>query len=309
MEYGQPIRVVAKRTGMSPHLIRMWEKRYNAVTPKRSSTGRRYYSEKEIKRLILLRRATKQGQAISQIANLPLEQLQKLFPENESHIETTIINKGNINIEQYLNLGLQAIKNLDAVGLETHLLRASVNLGPSVFIEKLLYPLLRQTGDMWADGRFKVAHEHLAPAVIRSLLGSMHTSDGPNSKSPLLISTTPRGQLHEFGALMALVTAASLGWNTLYLGPNLPAEDIVKAALDRGAQAIALSIVYPDNDPYLAAELHKIHDLTNGHIPMLIGGRSAKAYADIIKQVKAIFITDLEDLKNKLGLLRKTLKN
>jgi DNA-binding transcriptional MerR regulator/methylmalonyl-CoA mutase cobalamin-binding subunit len=305
MDYGQPIRVVAKRTGMSPHLIRMWEKRYNAVTPKRSSTGRRYYSEKEIKRLILLRRATNAGQAISQIANLPSEQLQKLFPENELQTETAIINNTNINIEQYLDLGLQAIKNLDAVGLETQLLRASVNLGPSVFIEKLLSPLLRQTGDMWADRRFKVAHEHLASAVIRSLLGSMHTSDSPNSKSPLLIGTTPHGQLHEFGALMALVTAASLGWNTLYLGPNLPAEDIVKAAIDRNARAIALSIVYPDNDPYMAAEIRKIRDLTNGHLPMLIGGRSAKAYADVIKQVKAIFVTDLEDFKSKLGLLRK----
>jgi MerR family transcriptional regulator, light-induced transcriptional regulator len=305
VEYGQPIRVVAKRTGMSPHLIRMWEKRYKAVSPRRTKTGRRLYTDDEIDRLILLRRATQEGQAISQIANLSLEQLQRLFPIDNLRPEAAKTDNTNVTIEQYLNLILQAMKNLDAVGLETQLLRASVNFGPSVFIEKLLYPLLGLTGEMWADGRFKVAHEHLASAVIRSLLGSMYRSDGFKSKSPLLISTTPQGQLHEFGALMALVSAATIGWNTLYLGPNLPAEDIAKAAVERDAQAIALSIVYPDNDLYLPAELQKIFDLTNGATSILIGGRSAKSYGNIIKRINAILVDDLEDLKRKLALIRK----
>jgi len=307
MEHGQPIRVVAKRTGMSPHLIRMWERRYEAVRPRRTNTGRRLYTEDEISRLILMRRATKEGQAISQIAKLSLDQLRELIPGREKETETAMTNNMNISIEQHLNLGLQAIRNLDAVGLETQLLRASVNLGPSVFIEKLLQPLLEQTGEMWADGRIKVAHEHLASAVIRSLLGSIHTSDGPDSKSPLLISTTPQGQLHEFGALMALVSAAMIGWNTLYLGPNLPAEDIAKAAIDRNAQAIALSIVYPANDPYLTAELQNIYSLTNGNIPILIGGRSAKSYGKIVSQIKAIVVTDFEDMKSKLEIMRTTM--
>jgi DNA-binding transcriptional MerR regulator/methylmalonyl-CoA mutase cobalamin-binding subunit len=308
MEYGQPIRIVAKRTGMSPHLIRMWEKRYNAVIPKRTNTGRRFYSNEDIERLILLRRATKGGQAISQIAKLTLEQLKELFPENDITADMAIVNKANVSVEHYLNLSLQAMKNMDAVGLETQLLRASANLGPSILIEKLLNPLLELTGEMWADGRFNVAHEHLASAVIRSLLGSMHTPDSPYSKSPLLIGTTPQGQLHEFGALMALVSAATIGWNTLYLGPNLPAEDIAEAAVDRNAQAIALSIVYPADDPYLTAELQKIIDLTNGRTPILIGGRSAKSCGKILNNIKAIIITDLEDLKNKLESIRKTLE-
>ncbi|MFH2035244.1 MAG: MerR family transcriptional regulator [Candidatus Zixiibacteriota bacterium] len=308
MEYGQPIRVVAKRTGMSPHLIRMWEKRYNAVSPKKTKSGQRLYTDEEIKRLVLLSKATKEGQSISQIANLSLDQLMELIPEKEMTPDIAIINT-NINIEQYLNLSLQAMKNLDAVGLETRLLRATVNLGPVVFMKKLLYPLLEQTGEMWADGRLKVAHEHLASAVIRSLLGSMYTSGVPNAKAPLLISTTPQGQLHEFGALMALVSAAILGWNTIYLGPNLPAEDIVKAANDRNAKAIALSIVYPAYDPYLALELQKIYDLTNGNTPLIIGGRSAKSYGKIMSQIKAIVVSDLEDLKNKLKSIHKTIEH
>ena len=153
---------------------------------------------------------------------------------------------------------------------------------------------------MWEDGRFKVAHEHLASAVIRSLLGSMFLAGSPDSSAPLLLSTTPQGQLHEFGAFMALVTAASIGWKTLYLGPNLPAEDIVAAAKERGANGIALSIVYPADDPYLSTELRKIQNLTKGKIPLIIGGRSAASYGKIIKEINAILISDLTDLKNRL---------
>jgi len=285
---------------MSPHLIRIWERRYSAVSPIRTDTGRRLYTEADIERLILLRRATIEGETISQIAKLDERQLRELIPQKNENIASAIEGDKTIGLEQYLAQSLQLMKNFDAGGLETHLLRASIKMGQSEFIEKLLSPLLEMTGEMWEDGRFKVAHEHLASAVIRSLLGSMYLSGSPDNSAPLLLSTTPQGQLHEFGALMALVSAASIGWKTLYLGPNLPAEDIVAAAKERGANGIALSIVYPVNDPYLSTELRKMYNLTNGKIPLIIGGRSAASYGKIIKEIDAILISDLTDLKNKL---------
>jgi len=131
----------------------------------------------------------------------------------------------------------------------------------------------------------------------------MYLSGSPDSSAPLLLSTTPQGQLHEFGALMALVSAASIGWKTLHLGPNLPAADIAAAAKDSGADAIALSIVYPADDPYLATELRKIYDLTGAKMPIIIGGRSAASYGKIIKEIDAILISNLTDLKNKLKII------
>ena len=64
------IKVVARRTGLSPHVIRAWERRYGAVEPERSATGRRLYSDTEIERLQALERATRAGHSIGQIAQL-----------------------------------------------------------------------------------------------------------------------------------------------------------------------------------------------------------------------------------------------
>ncbi|HPC11710.1 MAG TPA: MerR family transcriptional regulator, partial [candidate division Zixibacteria bacterium] len=78
-----PIRVVAAKTGLSAHLIRMWERRYGAVEPSRTNTRRRLYSESDVRRLTLLRRATQAGAAIGQIATLPEDDLESLVASYE----------------------------------------------------------------------------------------------------------------------------------------------------------------------------------------------------------------------------------
>ena len=308
MQHGHPIRVVARRTGMSPHLIRMWERRYAAVEPQRTDTGRRLYTDEDIERLILLRRVTQAGESIGQIAQLSREELLAMLPDQEtSSTDDTSGYRNAASIDQHLDLCLQSMKNLDAVELETRLLRASVNLGQRAFLEKLLHPLLEKTGDMWSDGRLHVAHEHLASTVVRSLLGSMYLSKSADATDPLIISTTPHGQRHEFGALMASVTAGGAGWRTIYLGANLPAEDIIESAQGRQADAIALSIVYPTDDPGMAEELHKLRQLDDDSIHIIVGGRGAYAYERVLKEIGAVRVTGLSDLRRELNRIKKTL--
>ena len=79
MEALHPIRIVARRTGLSLHLIRMWERRYQAVTPERTDSGRRNYSEGDIERLRLLKLAVEQGEAIGQVTRLSNDDLMSLL--------------------------------------------------------------------------------------------------------------------------------------------------------------------------------------------------------------------------------------
>jgi MerR family transcriptional regulator, light-induced transcriptional regulator len=304
MNHGHPIRIAAKRTGMSPHLIRMWERRYAAVEPRRTETGRRLYSDDDIQRLILLRQATMEGESIGQIAGLTEDQLRELILDKTTESTDDEPHAITGSVENFLNRCLQSIKNLDAVQLEMGLLRASVNLGQNVFLEKLLHPLLEITGDMWSEGHLNVSHEHFASAVVRSLLGSMHLSSTTDGHDPLIIGTTPSGQLHEFGSLIALVTASSGGWRTLYLGPNMPAEDIAHAIADRNASALALSIVYQADDSQLADQLRRIRQMAPNRIPILVGGRSAIAYEKVLDEIGAIRIGGLTHLRRELDRLR-----
>jgi len=77
-----PINVAARRAGLTAHVIRAWERRYEAIVPERTSKGRRLYSEWEIQRLVLLRQAVDLGHRISEIADLPIEDLRVLVGQD-----------------------------------------------------------------------------------------------------------------------------------------------------------------------------------------------------------------------------------
>ena len=78
----QAIKVVAQRTGLSAHVIRIWEKRYGAVEPERTGTNRRLYSDEQVERLSLLREITQHGHSIGHVAKLPTEKLRELATQS-----------------------------------------------------------------------------------------------------------------------------------------------------------------------------------------------------------------------------------
>src|SRR5437763_2813551 len=78
-----PIQVVTRRTGVSADVLRVWEKRYAVVTPVRSPSGRRLYSDADIERLRLMVQATRTGRTIGQVAALPTAAVMDLLDETE----------------------------------------------------------------------------------------------------------------------------------------------------------------------------------------------------------------------------------
>ncbi len=301
------MKVVARRTGLSPHLIRMWERRYGAVKPERSETKRRLYSEAEIARLQLLHEATQAGHHIGQIARLSHSELSELLKaERQVNRQPSAPPAPGKSIKpDYVAEGLAAIKRLDGQGLENVLSRGASELGQLGLLQQVMVPLIQQIGDCWQGGTLKVAHEHIATAVIRTFLGSFARAYTLPESSPRLLVTTPPGQLHELGAVMVAVTASNLGWRVTYLGPCLPAEEIAGAALQNRARAVALSLVYPEDDPYLEAELKRLRQLLPGEAIILIGGRAAAAYQKTLDDIGAIYLHDLAALQTRLDAMRK----
>src|SRR5688572_23258058 len=78
MQVNVPMGLVVKRTGLSPHVIRIWERRYQAVSPARTDGGHRSYLEEDVLRLILLRQLTEAGHKISSIAKLTTAELEEI---------------------------------------------------------------------------------------------------------------------------------------------------------------------------------------------------------------------------------------
>jgi DNA-binding transcriptional MerR regulator/methylmalonyl-CoA mutase cobalamin-binding subunit len=303
------IKVVARRTGLSAHVIRIWEKRYGAVEPDRTGTNRRLYSEDQIERLNLLRNITQAGHSIGHVAKLPTEKLRKLATESSSangHVARALT--GVSATPSFLDECIVAVKALDSRGLEDALKRAATALGAQGLLQRVVAPLAQTIGDLWRDGNITAAHEHFASVVIRIFLGHAAKPFASSENSPVLVVATPAGQLHELGALLVGAAAANLGWHVTYLGASLPAAEIAGAARQNRARVVALSLVYPEDDSRLEAELTRLRELLPPEVTLLAGGRAMSAYRDVLEKIGALQIKDLAHLCSILDDLRKPAK-
>jgi MerR family transcriptional regulator, light-induced transcriptional regulator len=305
----QAIKVVARRTGLSAHVIRIWEKRYGAVEPERTGTNRRLYSDEQIERLSLLREITQAGHSIGHVAKLPTEKLRKLA--REAHDTNRPAPRSLPAVpaaSTFLDECIAAVKALDSRVLEETLKRAATELGAQGLLQRVVAPLAQTIGDLWCDGTITAAHEHFASGVIRIFLGHAARPFAGSDNAPVLVVATPAGQLHELGALLVGATAANLGWHVTYLGASLPAAEIAGASKQNRARAVALSLVYPEDDPRLEGELTLLRELLPPEVALLTGGRAMPAYLDAIEKIGAVQMKDLAHLSSALDDLRKPAK-
>ena len=299
------MKVVSRRTGLSPHVIRVWERRYGAVEPGRTESNRRRYSDAEIERLRLLHEVTRAGHSISTVAHLSLNELAALaIADARPRTTPNTPRRETIAPAEFLERCLELVKTLDLTGLEAVLAQAETTLSQPALLEQVIAPLMQTIGDLWRDGTLRVAHEHLATAVVRGFLSALRSTNSAHDKAPVLVVTTPMDQLHEIGALLVAATAASQGWRIVYLGPNLPAAEIANAAAEVQARAVALSIVYPADDPHLPAELRHLRTLLPGQTAILAGGRAVDSYAPALTEIGALLATDMATVRRCLESLR-----
>ena len=304
--YKYPIKVVSQMTGLSVFVIRAWEKRYNVVTPERTETNRRLYSEDDIEKLKLLNNAINLGHNIGGIANLSVSELRSILEHKHvTSSSTSELSKENFSdTESILRSSMEAVKTYDGKKLSTILLKASSKMSQPQLIENFIIPLVYEIGDLWHEGDIRVANEHLASAVIRSFLANLIEQHIPSENAPLIISATPRGQDHELGALIAGVTAASVGYKVIYLGPNLPVEEIAAVTDNLDAKVVALSLVYPNDDPQLKLDLVNLKKMLPEKISLIVGGRAAGGYMDILDEIGAIKINNTKQLRVELEAIR-----
>lgn len=298
MSLNYPIRAVAEKTGLSAHTIRAWERRYGVLSPNRTDTNRRMYSESDIARLALLQRAVEAGHSIGLISGLSDPELEHLAGPTQGKASAKGATGG------FLAECRTAMLALDAASFEECLGRASSVLGVDGLLADVVIPLIEEVDQGWPAGRVRIAHEHLASALLRTQLEQIRSSLHAKVGAPRLLVTTPKGQLHELGALILAVTAACEGWQVIYMGPNLPAEEIILAARQIGVQAIALSIVYPVADAVLADELRRLHSELGPRTPILVGGRASGKYSEVLSEIGAIDSKDSATMREALATLK-----
>jgi DNA-binding transcriptional MerR regulator/methylmalonyl-CoA mutase cobalamin-binding subunit len=302
-----PVRIVSQRTGLTPDVLRAWERRYGAIDPVRSPGGQRHYTDAHIERLSLLARAARAGRQIGQLVPLSNDDLQKLIASDERQSRERVgVVPDQPAVESYLSTALMAVEEFDGHRLEQTLRSAILRMSADDALDHVIAPLLFTIGSLWHQGLLRPANEHLATTTIRRVLVWMSDLAAPDPSAPIIIIGTPAHQLHELGAMLAATTAAGCGWRVAYLGPNLPADELARAVAHARASAIALSIVYPTDDKNLPNELRALRKALPASVEIVIGGSGSSHYADALNEIGATVHSSLSGLRRWLRSHAKT---
>jgi methanogenic corrinoid protein MtbC1 len=294
-----PIRVAARMTRLSPHVLRAWERRYDVVQPGRDAAGGRLYSEADIARLRQLRLATEAGHGISQAAALSVGELAALVGDDD--VPRAAQGRPRAGAGVFVSSALDAVEAMDAPRLYATLMGAAVALPSHEFTDEVVVPLLHRVGDRWAQGRITPAHEHVLSAQVGRVLGWLAESLPVPRGAPDAVAVAPRGHRHEFGALLAAVAAAQEGWRVTYLGADLPAADIATAVQVRGARVVLLSAVLEDDADALHTEVREIRAAVAEGVTLFVGGPGAQAAAVPLRRAGAVPLRDLDELRTALN--------
>ncbi|EQC52800.1 MerR family transcriptional regulator [Bacteriovorax sp. DB6_IX] len=275
------IQVASNISGVSIHTLRAWEKRYQAVTPKRTETGRRVYSDDDIKKLKALNDLCSLGHSISSIANKEMNELQELLQKHGAthsvEADTAVITSNPALSKETLNHLLMALEGnrLDIISHELYNLRMTIS--PRELALEVISPLMGMVGKYSEEGRISIVQEHALSSIIKFHLGKFvfRSYEEKRKAGDLYIITTPENEYHEFGILLASLLCTHYGKNFFYLGPNLPAQSLAEAINSLGGNKIILGTSYSTCDtesPYLTNYINDVLSLIPKDVDLCVGG-------------------------------------
>jgi len=213
------IKDLEKLTGIKAHTIRIWEKRYDIVVPHRTSTNIRFYTERDLKKLMNVASLVKLGVKISTLSGLSFEEL------NDKIIE--FYRKPNINTT-YIDQLILAMTDLDDKTFNKILSNAILDKGFENTIIEVIFPFLQQLGLLWQTGNINIAHERFVMNLLRQKL--IVAIDGlnyfPDKNSKLFVMFLPKDEYHEIELLSYRYIIRKHGHKVVYLGQSIPLDDL-----------------------------------------------------------------------------------
>lgn len=288
---------VAKLTGLSKDVIRVWERRYGLVVPSRSSNRYREYSDEEVALLRFLKAQMEQGATIGALAEEGRESLVARM-----HVTAPVSAEEQKPHERLLDDLIKLLDPLDKAGFERKLNGAVAVIPFEEAVQRILLPLQRRIGELWHQGRINVAVEHYVTKIAQQKLFSVMNQLPVNEFGPRVLIACPEGESHEIGAQAVAYLAATRGCHVYYLGPNLPFAALSDFCDRIHPDLVLLSLteIKPDTE---ARQLLKELAPLSARWAVAVGGEGACAIGDLLREVKIELLDDLTALHSRLTRL------
>lgn len=204
---------LARRTGVSPELLRAWELRYGLLQPKRSSGGFRLYSATDEERVRQMRRLIADGLSAAEAAR----QARTMDPAQPAAEKPVV--------KQLADQLRTALDRFDDSGAHTALDRLLATVSVEITLTDVVIPYLRDLGDRWAAGRASVAQEHFASNLLRGRLLGLARDWGAGAGPSVLLACLP-GEAHDLGLILFGLLVARRGWRVTLLGADTPFDTL-----------------------------------------------------------------------------------
>jgi DNA-binding transcriptional MerR regulator len=255
---------LAKRTGVSPELLRAWEQRYGLLEPARTAGGFRLYSAADEARVQRMQRLVSGGLAAAQAAHLILSR--EPVPGTAS-ASATILEDAAGNL-------VASLDRLDEQAANTALDRLFAAYTVETVLRVVLIPYLHRLGERWETGEISVAQEHFASNLLRGRLLGLAQGWGQGQGPGAILACLP-GEHHELGLLVFGVALRRRGWRITYLGTNSPIDAVADTARSLRPAVVVLLSINPDN---FLDHAQQIEQLAN-QVPVVIAGPGATVAA------------------------------
>ncbi|MDX2443077.1 MAG: MerR family transcriptional regulator [Bacteroidales bacterium] len=255
-------------TGIKAHTIRIWEKRYRILNPKRTTTNIRYYDDDDVRRIINISILNDKGFKISHISEFSETEIQE-------KVEFLTMDAGEFKT-QIETLVLAMIK-MDELRFYDILSKAIMAQGFEKAFLNIVFPFLQRIGLLWLTGAINPGQEHFISNLIRQKLITNIDAQNhpPTDRSKRFILFLPEGELHELSLLFLSFLIKKRGHELMYLGQFTPLNsvietdqiwhsDIIVTALITGVSGVApeeyagkMSRAFPDKKLIITGQMSK----------------------------------------------------
>lgn len=282
------IKTVEKLTGLSRNTITAWERRYELLEPLKDGSGYRIYSDEDVQTLLRVRSLLDEGFQISEIVlRLRKESIPLTVNTNESVLTSW---RGEL---------LKCLLSYHRSGADMIAARL-LDIPYRQRIDEVFLPLLRDIGDGWEEGRVSIAQEHFSSAYIRELLVSIYrTIEDGYRLGPVAICASYPGDPHEIGLLAVSIHLSLCGYRVVYLGADLPFDEIPRVAEQQQASLVCLSVFSADDPHKIEQNAEQLLQHLPPEVCVVFGGPAIRALAQRSRD-RLWFCPTLDDLSSRL---------
>jgi methanogenic corrinoid protein MtbC1 len=294
------IGAVTRRTGLTDHTLRAWERRFGFPRPQRLPSGHRRYSSEDVQRLILIVSALHSGHRASDVVPMELASLRALSAASApSPVRAPGADAG---FDVWFEGMLRAATVFDGQRLRTLLAAEATVLGARPFLRRRAAPLMVEVGERWARGEIGVRHEHFVSEALEFQLKHLVEVLRPAEVGPTVVIACLPEEIHTFGVAMVAVELAALGAAVRPLGRSTPLEEIAQTATTVDASSVAISVsLFAEPEP-TRRSLAALAELVPDGVPIWVGGAGSTDLEPLPESVQVL--SHLDEVEEALRRLQ-----